>query len=84
MAAEMKDSSLPVWKPLGTSCITVGLPKLLIHWLSEPLAWGIAGVAAILFLYEVPPRLGSPPNLGKSILLAVATGLALFAISKVW
>lgn len=81
MAYVKQQDSLPLWKPFAMGIMSVALCRLLHLWLSEPVAWGIGGFVTVVAFYESPPRSGRP-NLGATLLLAAATGLILFLLTK--
>ncbi len=82
MVENKQQIKLPMWKPLIFAAFTVGLPKLLHSWLSDSTGWAIGAFIGCMILYEAPPRIGSPPDLRKSIPLSAATALLAFALAK--
>ena len=84
MVENKQQITLPIWKPLIFVALTVGVPKLFHSWLSDPIAWAIGAFVGCMILYEAPPRIGSPPDFRKSILLSAGTALLAFALAKLF
>ena len=80
MVKDQKPSSATVWKQLIAVVVMFVVLKVLRLWLSETLAWGLAGFVFVVFLHLARPR--SPLAMGKVLLLGATTALLLFAFTK--
>ncbi len=71
-----------LWKSIAILIIMFGLVKLLHYWVSEAVAWAVAGFTSILFAQLVPPR--SSASVGIGVLIALGGDILLFAMTKLF
>ena len=80
MIEHTQQNRLPTWKPIMFAVVLIGLAKLLHPWLSESTAWAISAFVSSMVFYETQPRVGSPPDLRKSILMSAACALLMLLL----